>query len=89
MHDNVDITKETLQTKMLFDSVLVTQTKAGGDKGGSNVAAVAASILEKMPKPFDVDAASAKYPVKYEESMNTVLVCAMTPCLACLVCPAY
>ena len=37
MHDNVDITKETLQTKMLFDSVLVTQTKAGGDKGKRGV----------------------------------------------------
>ena len=32
------------------------------------------SILEKVPGPIDLDPISKKYPVKYEESMNTVLV---------------
>ena len=30
-------------------------------------------ILSQLPKPFDTDAASKKHPVRYEESMNTVL----------------
>ena len=30
-------------------------------------------ILSKLPKPFDTDEAAKKHPVRYEESMNTVL----------------
>eukprot|EP00951_Prasinocladus_malaysianus_P004785 scaffold33867_cov31-Prasinocladus_malaysianus.AAC.1 len=32
------------------------------------------SIQEKLPPLFAVDEVQAKYPTKYEESMNTVLV---------------
>lgn len=34
----------------------------------------ASDILAKLPQQFDVEAVSAAYPVKYEESMNTVLL---------------
>ena len=34
---------------------------------------MAESILSDFPKPFDLKAAELKYPVAYEESMNTVL----------------
>jgi len=37
------------------------------------VNAIADNILEEVPKPFDVKAAEKKYPVRYEQSMNTVL----------------
>jgi len=30
-------------------------------------------ILTRMPKEFDLEAASKKHPLKYEDSMNTVL----------------
>lgn len=30
-------------------------------------------IVKKLPKPFDTDDAAKKHPVKYVESMNTVL----------------
>ena len=29
--------------------------------------------METLPKPFNLEAIQAKYPVMYEESMNTVL----------------
>ena len=31
-------------------------------------------MQERIPKPLPLDDIMAKYPVKYEESMNTVLV---------------
>jgi dynein heavy chain len=30
-------------------------------------------IVAKLPKPFDTDEAAKSHPVKYKESMNTVL----------------
>lgn len=32
------------------------------------------SILAQVPQPFSLDAVTTKYPVLYEQSMNTVLV---------------
>jgi len=49
----------------------------GGGGGGSSeemLARIAADIASKMPEAFDLEAASALYPVSYLESMNTVLV---------------
>lgn len=34
---------------------------------------LAEDILSKLPKNFDLQEVVEKYPVKYEESMNTVL----------------
>jgi len=34
---------------------------------------IAKGVLEKLPKNFDIDEASKRHPIKYEESMNTVL----------------
>ncbi|XP_071332600.1 dynein axonemal heavy chain 12 [Trachinotus anak] len=78
MHENVDISKDLQQTKMLFDSLLLTQ--GGGAKGGSSSGSdntlydIANDILTKLPANFDTEAALLKFPVRYEESMNTVLV---------------
>ncbi|XP_056131285.1 dynein axonemal heavy chain 12 [Lampris incognitus] len=78
MHENVDISKDLQQTKVLFDSLLLTQ--GGGGKGGSSsggdstVYDIANDILTKLPANFNIEAALSKFPVLYEESMNTVLV---------------
>ncbi|XP_034447227.1 dynein heavy chain 12, axonemal [Hippoglossus hippoglossus] len=78
MHENVDISKDLQQTKVLFDSLLLTQ--GGGAKGGVSSGSdntlydIANGILTKLPSNFDIEAALSKFPVLYEESMNTVLV---------------
>uniref|UniRef100_A0A8C0ZKM8 Dynein axonemal heavy chain 12 n=1 Tax=Cyanistes caeruleus TaxID=156563 RepID=A0A8C0ZKM8_CYACU len=77
LHENVDIAKDLQQTKTIFESLLLTQgggtqgTSGGGD---STLYAIADDILSKLPKDFDIESCLIKYPVKYEESMNTVLV---------------
>ncbi|NXM23807.1 DYH7 protein, partial [Oxyruncus cristatus] len=77
LHDNVDIAKDLQETKTLFESLLLTQgggtqgTSGGGD---STLYAIADDILGKLPNDFDIESCLLKYPVKYEESMNTVLV---------------
>uniref|UniRef100_A0A8D2NKF8 Dynein axonemal heavy chain 12 n=1 Tax=Zonotrichia albicollis TaxID=44394 RepID=A0A8D2NKF8_ZONAL len=77
LHENVDIAKDLQQTKTLFGSLILTQgggsqgTSGGGD---STLYAIADDILSKLPKDFDIESCLIKYPVRYEESMNTVLV---------------
>ncbi|XP_052285538.1 dynein axonemal heavy chain 12-like isoform X2 [Dreissena polymorpha] len=77
MHDNTDISKELQETKLLFDSVLLTQGRSGGGGGGDSdaqLSTIAGDILSKLPKNFDIEEAIKRYPVEYTESMNTVLV---------------
>uniref|UniRef100_T1IWC0 AAA+ ATPase domain-containing protein n=1 Tax=Strigamia maritima TaxID=126957 RepID=T1IWC0_STRMM len=76
MHDNVDISKSLAETKNIFNSVLLVQgqTAVGGEGGGERVYDTCKDILVKLPDAFDIITATLKYPVVYNESMNTVLV---------------
>nr|XP_008166211.1 dynein axonemal heavy chain 12 isoform X1 [Chrysemys picta bellii] len=78
LHENVDISKDLQQTKGLFESLILTQgggTQGGSSGGGdSTLYEIADDILIKLPNDFDIEASLHKYPVRYEESMNTVLV---------------
>ena len=52
MHENVDISRELQETKLLFDSVLLTQTGTSGGSGISGAEAklqeIASDILSKV-----------------------------------------
>lgn len=52
MHENVDISKDLQQTKLLFDSLILTQgggSKGGGSSGGdNNLLEIASDILSKV-----------------------------------------
>lgn len=54
MHENVDISKDLQQTKLLFDSLILTQgggSKGGGSSGGdSTLLGIADDILSKVSK---------------------------------------
>lgn len=48
-------------------------TAAAGADSDTAVIELANDIQGKIPKQFDVEAISEKYPVMYDNSMNTVL----------------
>ncbi|OXB58804.1 hypothetical protein ASZ78_016002 [Callipepla squamata] len=76
LHENADITKDTQETNQLFSGVLLTLPREAGGGGRSpqkTVEDLAQDILSKLPADFDVEEVMKMYPVRYEESMNTVL----------------
>ena len=75
MHENVDISRELQETRLLLDSVMMTvgQLSSTGGAGDSALSEITTDILSKIPKNFDIEKAIRDYPVAYKESMNTVL----------------
>ncbi|KAG7492071.1 hypothetical protein MATL_G00010690 [Megalops atlanticus] len=76
LHSNADITKDNQETNQLLDGVLLTLPRQSGGRVKSPqeiVDELAADILSKLPADFDMEMVMDKYPVVYEESMNTVL----------------
>jgi len=80
MHENATITKDQNETTTLFTNILVTQSNAsggGGDGDGltkeETMELVAKDILSKVRDEFDMEQVLIRYPVKWAESMNTVL----------------
>uniref|UniRef100_H2ZME2 AAA+ ATPase domain-containing protein n=1 Tax=Ciona savignyi TaxID=51511 RepID=H2ZME2_CIOSA len=76
LHENADITKDNQETLQLFDGILLTlprQSGGGGKSPEEVIDELAADILTKLPPDFDLEKVMIKYPVVYNESMNTVL----------------
>nr|KAJ3422321.1 Dynein heavy chain 7, axonemal [Polyrhizophydium stewartii] len=81
IHDNGDIARQLAETRQLFESIIKTQENATGTGGGSGqktsdeiLIEVSSDILARVPPAFNLEAAIKKYPVNYNESMNTVLI---------------
>jgi len=76
LHDNADITSAINDTTNLLGTALSLMPRKSGAAGKSQeelLQELAKGILDKLPPNFDTDEASKKHPIKYEESMNTVL----------------
>jgi dynein heavy chain len=78
LHDNANITYANNECDALLGAILQAGGTGGGGGGGGNrdkiLADLCDDILSKVAKPFDIRLIMLKYPVKYEESMNTVLI---------------
>uniref|UniRef100_UPI0037E91524 dynein axonemal heavy chain 1 n=1 Tax=Semicossyphus pulcher TaxID=241346 RepID=UPI0037E91524 len=77
LHDNANISFAQNETFALLGAVGRLQPRAasaGGKTLEEIVEEIVAGIAEKIPQPFSVQEVMEKYPVLYEESMNTVLI---------------
>jgi len=77
MHENANITYALSETHLLFGTLMQLQprTSSGGGLTREEVIGdTARKIQERLPIDFDIEATSMRYPTRYDESMNTVLV---------------
>ncbi|CDQ89402.1 unnamed protein product [Oncorhynchus mykiss] len=77
LHDNANISFAQNEAFALLGAVVQLQPKAAASGGKAReeiVEEIVAGIVEKVPLPISVQEVMTKYPVQYEESMNTVLI---------------
>ncbi|XP_019627755.1 PREDICTED: dynein heavy chain 1, axonemal-like [Branchiostoma belcheri] len=77
LHDNANITFAQNETFTILGDLVSMQPKTSSSTGKSREEVMedtARGILEKVPPPVPVGPVMEKYPVMYEESMNTVVV---------------
>ena len=74
IHENGLIVRDLKETRSFLDTLLLTQSQFTSGGRSENLAIdLATSVLEMIPADFDVAMVRKKFPVTYEESMNTVL----------------
>ena len=77
LHDNANITFAQNETFRVLADLLELQPKTASGGGVSReevIEKTSKEILEKVPKPINSAEVLEKYPVMYEQSMNTVLI---------------
>ncbi|EGR31445.1 hypothetical protein IMG5_109350, partial [Ichthyophthirius multifiliis] len=81
LHTNADITKDMNETNFFTDSLLIcssASSSGGGQSLEETLNNLCNNILTDFPEIYNLDEIQEKYPVKYEESMNTVLTQELT-----------
>eukprot|EP00479_Gromia_sphaerica_P004589 TRINITY_DN15394_c0_g1_i1.p1 TRINITY_DN15394_c0_g1~~TRINITY_DN15394_c0_g1_i1.p1 ORF type:complete len:214 (-),score=41.44 TRINITY_DN15394_c0_g1_i1:546-1187(-) len=77
LHENASISSALQESESLLSTVLSLQPREASGKQISredSIGNLSKSIEGCLPENFDIRIAQEKYPVKYSESMNTVLV---------------
>ena len=77
LHDNAAITSAIGSTNAMLGTVLQLQPRTSSGEGKSwaeTLMELAADLEKKVPKTFDLDEVLVKYPIIFEESMNTLLI---------------
>jgi dynein heavy chain len=75
-NQNAAITKEQGETYQMMSDLLSTVGQSSGGAGANQdevVGEVANDVTTRVRQTFDVASVQEKYPIKYEESMNTVI----------------
>jgi len=77
LHENAEMTSAIgLTDGMLATALSLQEAASSGGAGKSQddiLNEIAAGILTRLPTNLDMEAAARKHPIKYEDSMNTVL----------------
>merc|ERR1711865_599881 len=76
LHDNANITSAINETNVMLGEALSLQPKEAGGAGmtwDDKLAGLSLDIETRLPGNFDIPLALIKFPVRYDESMNTVL----------------
>ncbi|EAY19693.1 Dynein heavy chain family protein [Trichomonas vaginalis G3] len=78
LHANAEVSYQQSETFTMFNNLLLLQARTGGGGSGQTreevINGLATDLLREVPDVFDMPAIQQKYPIKYEDSMNTVLV---------------
>lgn len=78
LHSNAGITRDLQTSNNLLDSMILTLGSSSASQSDEDSEATLLATLQQiqtnMPPPFDIEIAKEKYPVDYNESMNTVIV---------------
>ncbi|XP_049940877.1 dynein axonemal heavy chain 1-like, partial [Schistocerca serialis cubense] len=77
LHANADISYAQSETYSCLATLLALQPRVVGGEAQSQeevTSSSARAVLQQVPHPFNLSHVSEKYPVLYEESLNTVLV---------------
>eukprot|EP00927_Polykrikos_kofoidii_P046388 TRINITY_DN40623_c0_g4_i1.p1 TRINITY_DN40623_c0_g4~~TRINITY_DN40623_c0_g4_i1.p1 ORF type:complete len:2568 (-),score=563.58 TRINITY_DN40623_c0_g4_i1:159-7829(-) len=76
LHNNANLTCAIKESFDILTTANIMQGSGGGGAGGSTdqvLSDLGSKYLSEIAPPFDTEAATAKYPVDYNESLNTVL----------------
>jgi len=77
LHSNANLTCAINEVLAMLSTANTMQGAGGGGEGAKSTEEVLAEMsgkyLHDVQPPFDIEAAAAKYPVDYHESLNTVL----------------
>ncbi|CDI82021.1 hypothetical protein EAH_00024830 [Eimeria acervulina] len=77
LHENANINCAQMEGKELLDGILSMtprSSSAGSACRESAISELAAHVQTLLPDLFDIEAIQHKYPTRYDESMNTVVV---------------
>lgn len=77
LHENANITFAQNETFRVLEDLLELQPKSltgGGATREEIIEKVSKDILQRVPLPIKIEPVMEKFPVMYEQSMNTVLV---------------
>lgn len=76
LHPNAEISSAIIETNSICNTILSLLPRSSGGGGASAEDMIKEKIkliYDKLPPLYDLEKSSKKHPVKYEESMNTVL----------------
>lgn len=76
LHENAEISSSLIETNRICNTILTLLPRESVENGETPdyiIKNKCKSILSTLPNIFDVELANKKHPVKYDESMNTVL----------------